>query len=353
MIRYVQGDVVGADAEALVNTVNCVGVMGRGVALQFKHAFPANYRAYAAACRHGEVHPGRVFVFEMGELASPRYIINFPTKRHWKGKSRIEDIRSGLVSLVNELKERGIQSVAVPPLGTGLGGLDWNEVRPLIEAALSELSETDVIVYEPGYPLAESRTDRSTNVPSMTAGRAALVGLLNRYLAALMDPAVTLLEAHKLMYFLQEAQQPLRLRYVKGPYGPYAENLRHVFSAVEGHLIAGYAARGDKPDQQLALLPGAVDDAEAFLREDAETRGRFEHVARLVEGFETPFGLELLATVHWVMAKEGFRDLDSIVTAVYGWAPRKAQFTRSQIELAVERLMTEGWLEADSANSPA
>ena len=211
MIRYAQGDVVKAEAEALVNTVNCVGVMGRGIALQFKHAFPGNFKAYAAACRRGEVRPGHMFVFEMGELASPRYIINFPTKRHWRRRAA-EDIRSGLASLTNELRDRGHSVGCCPSPRDWPGGLDWSEVRPLVEAALSELPDTDVIVYEPGYRGAESPANRSTNVPKMTAGRAALVGLMNRYLAALMDPTVTLLEIHKLMYFLQEAHEPLRLR---------------------------------------------------------------------------------------------------------------------------------------------
>src|SRR6202042_3301980 len=136
--------------------------------------------------------------------------------------------------------------------------------------------------------------------PNMTAGRAALVVLIHRYLGGLMDPFVTLLEVHKLMYFMQEAGEPLRLQYAKGLYGPYAETLRHVLRMIEGHLVAGYADGGDAPDKQLELVPGAVRDAEAFLAADSKTRIRFDRVGDLVEGFETPFGLELLATVHWV-----------------------------------------------------
>src|SRR5436190_1597339 len=146
MIEFTTGDILRADAEALVNTVNCVGIMGRGVALQFKNAFPDNFKAYAAACLREEVQPGKMFVFETGQL-SPKYIINFPTKRHWKGKSRIEDIDSGLKALVEEIRNRRIRSIAVPPLGSGLGGLDWADVRPRIEAALSELNDLKIIVY--------------------------------------------------------------------------------------------------------------------------------------------------------------------------------------------------------------
>lgn len=344
MIRYVQGDILKAEAEALVNTVNCVGVMGRGIALQFKQAFPSNFKAYASACRRGEVLPGRMFVFDIGQIAKPRYIINFPTKRHWRGKSRIEDIEAGLVALVEEVRSRNIRSIAIPPLGSGLGGLDWADVRPRIERALAALPEVEALVFEPGNVVADTRRNGSSDVPKMTAGRAALVGLMNRYLAALLDPTISLLEVHKLMYFLQAAGEPLRLRYVKAPYGPYAENLRHVLREIDGHLIAGYADRGDAPDKHLRLVPGAVRDAEAFLATHKATHERFDRVARLVEGFETPFGLELLATVHWVVTQEGTRELTDLADRVHGWNTRKRQFTLEQIELAVQRLRSQGWV---------
>ncbi len=344
MIRFVQGDILQAESEALVNTVNCVGVMGRGIALQFKNVFPANFKAYETACQRGEVQPGRMFVFETGVLTLPRYIINFPTKRHWRGKSRIEDIQTGLAALAEEIRERNIQSIAIPALGSGLGGLDWNEVRPLIERALAALPETEVLVFEPGSVPADSRANRSSNVPRMTTGRAALLGLMNRYLGALLDPSISLLEIHKLMYLLQAAGEPLRLRYVKAPFGPYAENLRHVLREIEGHLISGYADGGDAPDKQLELVPGAVQDAESFLQAHPATHERFDRVARLVEGFETPFGLELLATVHWVATQEHAEDHESIMRATYAWGPRKRRFTPAQIQLAEERLRSEGWL---------
>ena len=149
MIEYKVGDVLSEKTEALVNTVNCVGVMGRGVALQFKKAFPDNFKAYAKACKMGEVEPGQMFVYETERLDYPRYIINFPTKRHWRGKSRMADIESGLTALANEIRDRGIQSIALPPLGSGLGGLDWAAVRSRIETALGELSaDVRVVVFE-------------------------------------------------------------------------------------------------------------------------------------------------------------------------------------------------------------
>jgi len=343
MIELRTGDILTADAEAIVNTVNCVGIMGRGIALQFKNAFPANFKAYAAACAHEEVRPGKMFVFETGALTNPKFIINFPTKRHWRGKSRIEDIESGLKALVEEIRGRGIRSIAIPPLGSGLGGLSWTDIRPRIVEALRGLDDLEAIIFEPnGAPVAT----KSRDAPKMTSGRAALVVLMNRYLGGLLDPFVTLLEVHKLLYFMQEAGEPLRLRYAKALYGPYAENLRHVLRAVEGHLISGYHDGGDAPDKQLELVPGAVADAEAFLAEDAATRERFNRVGKLVEGFETPFGLELLATVHWVAMREHASSLEEATEKVYEWGDRKRRFSRRQIGIAYEALGSNGWLRA-------
>lgn len=344
MIEYKSGDILREDAEALINTVNCVGVMGRGIALQFKKAFPANFKAYATACKNEEVRPGRMFVFETGQLTNPRFIINFPTKRHWRGKSRMEDIEAGLTALVDTIHHYNICSIAIPPLGSGLGGLEWSEVKPRIEKALNSLADVRVIIYEPkGAPVA-GEIARNRDVPAMTAGRAALVELMNRYLGGLLDPFVTLLEVHKLMYFMQEAGEPLRLKYKQAPYGPYAENLRHVLNAIEGHLVAGYADGGDAPDKQLKLVPGAIEDAANFLQQHPDTRTRFDRVAELVEGFESPFGLDLLSTVHWILKKESVHSLDDVVHHTYAWNERKRQFTPRQIALATDVLTNKGWI---------
>lgn len=344
MIEYKTGDILREDAEAIINTVNCVGVMGRGIALQFKNAFPQNFKAYAAACKKDEVQPGRMFVFETGQLTNPRYIINFPTKRHWRGKSRMEDIETGLRDLVEVIHRYNIKSIAIPPLGSGLGGLDWADVKTRIEVAMESLTDVRVIVYEPKGAPATEKMVHSREVPSMTAGRAALVELISRYLSGLLDPSVSLLEVHKLMYFMQEAGEPLRLKYQKAPYGPYAENLRHVLRAIEGHLVSGYADGGDAPDKQLKLVPGAVEDATTFLQQHPDTRARFDKVSALVEGFESPFGLELLSTVHWVMKKEVVNTVEDVVQHTYAWNERKRQFTPRQIALVVEVLSSKSWV---------
>jgi O-acetyl-ADP-ribose deacetylase (regulator of RNase III) len=349
MIEFTSGNILHADAEALVNTVNCVGVMGRGIALQFKNAYPENFNAYASACQRKDVQPGRMFVFATGELGNPKYIVNFPTKRHWRGKSRMEDIDSGLADLIRVIEHLAIRSIAIPPLGSGLGGLDWNEVRPRIEAALQPLTHVRVLVYQPvGAPASDAMVYKR-EPPKMTAGRAALVELISRYLNGLLDPAVSLLEVHKLMYFLQEAGEPLRLQFRAAHYGPYAENLRHVLSAIEGHLVTGYADGGDIPDKILELVPGAEAEASRFLAEHEDTRSRFDRVADLVRGFESPFGLELLSTVHWIAKTHGAQPADQVAHNVYAWSDRKRQFTPRQIDLAMNVLTEKGWVTHSAA----
>lgn len=350
MITYQTGDIFKAEAEALVNTVNCVGVMGRGIALQFKKQFPGNFKVYEAACKREEVKPGKMFVYETEALIGPRYIINFPTKRHWKGASRIEDIESGLRDLAGVIGDLKIRSIALPPLGCGLGSLDWNEVRGRIGKHLEGLEGTEVLVFEPqGAPEAE-RMVKNRKVPNMTPGRAALVELMHRYLAGLLDPFVSLLEVQKLMYFLQESGEPLRLKFQKNLYGPYAENLRHVLNAVEGHLVSGYADGGDKPGKELRIVPGAYEDAQVFLQDHPQTKLNFDRVSELVEGFESPFGMELLATVHWVAQKEGAGSKEEVTEKVHQWSERKQQFTPRQLEIAYTMLSEKGWLTREKAS---
>lgn len=344
MIESKHGDILAAEVEALVNTVNCVGVMGRGIALQFKKAFPENFSAYAAACERDEVKPGSMLVFETGLLTGPRYIINFPTKRHWKGKSKIEDIDSGLKALVAEVKGLGIRSIAVPPLGCGLGGLDWTVVRPRIVRAFEQVPDVRVLLFEASGAPTPDEMATSRKIPQMTAGRAVLVELMSRYLTAVMDPFITLLEIHKLLYFMQEAGEGLRLNYEKAHYGPYSTNLRHLLSFVEGHFITGYGDAEDDPNKPIELMPGVAEQAGTFIESHPETHSRFERVAKLIQGFETPFGMELLATVHWVVAKEGAKTVEETIERTYAWNERKRGFDTKQILLALDVLSSQHWL---------
>jgi len=344
MIEIRQGDILQADAEALVNTVNCVGIMGRGIALQFRKAFPENYRVYKSACDRKELYPAIMLVCNLNRLQNPRYIINFPTKRHWKAKSRIEDIKTGLEALVAEIGKRNIRSVAVPPLGCGLGGLQWKAVRPVIEQAFQGLPDLRVLLYEPTGAPAPEKMVKEKKAPSMTPGRAALLGLMRRYLAAVMDPSISLLEIHKLMYFMQEAGEALKLNFRKATYGPYSENLRHVLSQIEGCFIQGYGDAEDRPDKQIELMPDASEWADEFLKDHPETQARCDRVADLIAGFETPFGMELLASVHWVASREGATTVADVMHKMYEWNERKQMFKERHVRIACEILRNKGWL---------
>lgn len=343
MIEHVSGNLLEADAEALVNTVNTVGVMGKGVALQFRQAFPENYLAYRKACEGGKVVPGRMFVFRTGLLGNPRYIVNFPTKRHWRHPSSIEDIEAGLKALVQWVREQGIGSIALPPLGCGSGGLDWDVVRPRIEAAFAALPEVRVLLHAPaGAPTAE-RMPVATPSPNMTAGRAALIGLLADY--AVPGYRQTLLEVQKLAYFLQAAGEPLRLTFAKEQYGPYAESLNHVLQRLEGHFIRGYGDRSR--EATIRLLPNAREQAGRFLEQHPETSQRLDRVSRLIDGFESPYGMELLATVHWVAQEDptSRSDVTAAVRGVHSWNLRKRRtFRPEHIQIAWQRLHHHGWL---------
>jgi O-acetyl-ADP-ribose deacetylase (regulator of RNase III) len=340
VIEFVTGNLLDAEAEALVNTVNTKGVMGKGIALQFKRAFPENFKFYRAACAAGRVELGRMLVFDSGRMDRPRYIINFPTKDHWRSRSRLADIEAGLGDLRRVLGELEIESVAVPPLGCGLGGLRWADIRPRIERALGEL-DARVLVYEPhGAPAPEEMRERRER-PRMTAFRATLVWLLSRYLAP--GESASPLEVQKLLYFLQEAGEPLKLRFEKQRYGPYADGARHAVVHIEGHYLTGFGD-GTGPGD-VHPLPGAVEEAESFLAEHPETRERYDRVVELIDGFETPYGLELLATTHWVATREGADTAEAAGERVRDWSQRKQHlFTDEHVAVAWERLDEGGWL---------
>jgi len=346
MIEITRGDLFKSKAEALVNTVNCVGVMGRGIALQFKKAFPDNFKEYKQVCDNKWLQPGKMFIHDTRTLSGEqRYIINFPTKRHWKGKSKLEDIQVGLAALVEEVKRLKIKSIAVPPLGCGLGGLSWSVVRSEIEKAFEATPDVTVFLYEPkGAPAPKDMTNK-TKLPNMTKGRAALLELMRQYLSGLMAPSISLIELHKLMYFMQIAGEPLRLNYSKGTYGPYAENLRHVLSHIEGHFIDGYGDGGDDPTKPLEYRKEASKKAQSFLEKHEDTLAHVQKVGELIEGFESPYGMELLATVHWLAVQEKAKDVDDVFKKVQSWNKRKAEkIQRRHVEVAYDMLSQKNWI---------
>lgn len=345
VVKPGSGNLLLAQVDALVNTVNTVGVAGKGIALQFRQAFPENYRMYERAAKKGEVKPGRMFVTPTGYIQPPYYIINFPTKRHWRNASRIDDIEAGLRDLVRAIGDYNISSIAVPPLGCGNGGLPWDDVRPLILRHLEPLTSVDVLLYAPSGAPSPDEMPIRTRRPPMTLGRAALLMLLQQYRNA-DDFRLTALEVQKLAYFLQVAGQPLRLNFVKAKYGPYAENLNHVLRAMDGHYTSGFGDRSEEP--RIRLLANAAAEAQSFLAGQVETLDRLSRVSGLVKDWETPYSLELLATTHWALTHDAkIPGRPEVHDFVASWTPRKADlFKIRQIDRAIDHLVKHEFAKA-------
>lgn len=351
MIRIARGNLLEADAEALVNTVNTVGVMGKGIALMFKDAFPKNFQAYAKACKEGEVEVGRMFVTERSG-PGPRWIINFPTKKHWRNPSRLAWIEAGLADLVDIVRSRNIRSIALPPLGSGNGGLDWKTVLPLVEAASAALSDVDVIVYEPTS--AYHNTAKRAGVERLTASRALVAELIRRYSAMGLD--CSLLEAQKLAYLAERAcgairlSRPLAFGFEAGPYGPYAEPLRHMLEQLDGtYLHCGKRIADADPLDAIWFDDSRRPDLDRFLERQApDIAPALALAVDLIDGFESPLGLELLTTVDWLIVRQGIAPTrPAILAALATWpygraaAQRKMRlFDARLIDLALQRLAT-------------
>ncbi len=350
-IKIAHGDLLRQDdVDAIVNTVNCVGVMGKGIALQFRNKFPENFQAYKAACDAGEVRTGRMFIYDNGALARPHFVINFPTKEHWRGDSKMKYIRDGLVDLVARIKDLNIRSIAVPPLGCGNGGLDWNDVRPLIETALSEVPELEVLLFEPGAPPPAQAMEVRTAPPKMTPGRAAILKVLDTYRA--LNYGLSKIEVQKLAYFLQEAGESMKLTFAKDQFGPYSDQLRHVLNRMEGHYIRGV---GDgNVEANIEPMPQALEHAEQFMVEQGHEalKHRVDRVAELIDGFQSPYGMELLATVHWAAAHgENVTSPDKALAEVRKWNKRKRDLMQPEhVEAAWQQLSQYGWLPPTGKN---
>jgi O-acetyl-ADP-ribose deacetylase (regulator of RNase III) len=345
MIEEGSGNLLTADTDALVNTVNTVGVMGKGIALQFKRAHPDNYAAYRAAFERGELSIGRILVFDTGRMGPGRYILNFPTKRHWRSPSRLEDIRAGLDDLIRVVRDLGLTSLAVPALGAGNGGLDWRDVRPLIEAAVEHMPEVRVLVFPPaGAPPAEAMPV-GTPRPVLSRGWAVLLLTMSRYLARANTlesrSGVSELEIQKLAYFLQLHGVRLELAFDRGRYGPYAVALHRILQDMEGHQTIGYGDRSTRvlELQPIKVTPEGLTEATDLLDDDPVAQQVIETVLDLLDGFETPYSVELLATVHYA-SQHGASSEDAALSAtVAGWSLRKARlFTDDHVRLAAGRL---------------
>jgi O-acetyl-ADP-ribose deacetylase (regulator of RNase III) len=351
MISYTQGNLLDADVEALVNTVNTVGVMGKGVALMFKEAFPRNFKEYEAACRRKEVRVGRMFVTETGELMGPKWIINFPTKVHWRQRTKMEWITEGLRDLRRVIEEKNIRSIAVPPLGCGNGGLDWGDVRPAIEDALGSLPGVCVIAYEPTSKY--QNVAKRSGVEKLTPARALVAELVRRYWVLGIE--CSLLEIQKLAWFLERSvktlalEDPLDLRFEADRYGPYAHRLTHLLNALDGSYLHCDKRITDASPFDVIWFDDSRKERVALYLKSDEARNYAEALKRtseLIDGFESPLGMELLATVDWLIQEQGVKPtVDDVVAGLRQWpggkeaADRKAKlFDARLIKLALKRV---------------
>lgn len=351
MIEYTEGNILDAEAEALVNTVNTVGVMGKGIALMFKEAFPENFRNYEAACKRKELKIGKMFVSERRSFVGPKWIINFPTKEHWRGNSKIEWIDAGLEDLKRVITENNIKSIAIPPLGSGNGGLDWRLVRPRIETALGSLEGVRIIVYEPTSRY--QNVAKRAGVEQLTPARALIAEIVRRYWVLGIE--CSLLEVQKLAYFLERTierlklDNPLDLRFEADKYGPYAPRLTHLLNGLDGSYLHCGKRLGDagpfdviwfddaKRDKVAAYL--GTSDAKAYLP-------ALEETAELIDGFQSPLGMELLATIDWLLHQDKVKpEHNAIREALRTWtggakaAERKNRLFEDRfIDIALDRL---------------
>jgi O-acetyl-ADP-ribose deacetylase (regulator of RNase III) len=339
MITYKTGNLLEAPVEALVNTVNTMGVMGKGIALQFKNAFPENYKAYSDAVKSGSFHLGGVLVVPVKTVGTARYIINFPTKAHWRFPSRLQWIRAGLKDLHAKIREYGIRSIALPPLGCGNGGLDWNRVRPIIERELGDL-EAEVIIYEPSQKVKETlQQEEKPSASKLTPVRAMLLQLLYNYRA--LGEFTSEFAAEKLSYFLQRfGEKQLKLNFQEGIYGPYSGKVRHILYVMNGYYLKGYEQKDTKPFEPLQMMVDKASQVQNFIKNELskEEQERLAKVAALINGFETPYGLELLATVDFLINKAGTFEPNEIIQNL--WSERKkGLFSKEHVQLAIQHLL--------------
>lgn len=353
MVFYTQGNLLDARVEALVNTVNTVGVMGKGIALMFKDRFDRNFDLYAAACKAKDVKVGRMFVTETGELDGPRWIINFPTKEHWKGNSRLEWVESGLDDLKRVLRERQIRSVAIPPLGAGNGGLDWPTVKARIDAALADLDDVEVIVYEPTNQY--QNVAKRTGVKKLTPARALVAEAVRRYWVLGME--CSLLEVQKLAWFLERSldhlglRNDLKLSFVAHRYGPFAQNLNHLLNSLDGSYLRSDKRIADAgPLDVIGFEDERKDLVQSYLRSEAkDVAPALELASQVVDGFESPFGMELLASVDWLLSREGVvPEVPALLVGLANWpadsaagaGKRKSEiFDERSVRIALQRLL--------------
>ncbi len=341
MIYYLTGNLLDSKAQALVNTVNTVGVMGKGVALQFKQHFPENTKLYTKAAKEGTIDIGKLLVTKDSSLhTGEKIIINFPTKKDWRKPSEYNYIEQGVKHLIQIIKEQNIKSVALPPLGAGQGGLNWVKVKEILEKYLSPV-DAEIYVYEPSAAIQEAlKKERA----KLTPARAMLLDVL--YDLVKSGEFVSEFAAEKIAYFLQRfgAKDVFKLEYKPNFYGPYSGKVKHVLYYLNGSYISGYSSKDKKPFEELGILPDGEKDVKEFLTmpEHSEFANITFKTKTFLTGFYSPFGLELLSTIDFILIENKAQTAEEIKTYLINWSDRKKTLFTNQkfIDVAVAQIKT-------------
>lgn len=337
MIKYLTGNIFDSEAEALVNTVNTVGVMGKGIALQFKKAFPNNFKAYYEACKAGQVEIGKLFVFRDGNLTNgEKLIINFPTKKHWRKPSEYSFIESGLDDLIKVIENYSLKSIAIPPLGSGNGGLEWEKVKRIIDLKLSNL-DVEIFVY---VPTAQIKEKLKKERAKLTNARALLLYVL--FDLVKQGEYVSEFSSEKVCYFLQKfgAKKYFKLEFSPQFYGPYSGKVRYVLNILNGSYLMGYSDMDKKPFAPLTLIADSYEAVREKVENNVELLTIAKKTIDFLNGFYSDFGLELLSSVDYITENQKSFDKELIIRNLENWSDRKRSLFSNPkyLEISVEHL---------------
>ncbi|HRE67749.1 MAG TPA: macro domain-containing protein [Cyclobacteriaceae bacterium] len=341
-MQFVKGNLLESKAQALVNTVNTVGVMGKGIALQFKEAFPNNFKIYADACKKKELKPGTLLVVKENTLQGERIIINFPTKTAWLFKSKYEYVEEGLKELVRVIRDYDIKSIAIPPLGCGNGGLKWGKVKPLMEKYLGSLIGVEIQIFEPNEAVKELLKQQDVKKEiKLTPARAMLLYAMFFYEG--LGETSNLFVANKLAYFLQRLGEKSlsKLNFEASHYGPYSVQVEHVLHALNGKYLKGLEQMNAKAFEPLELIYSTFDEIREYIDKELTTehKQRLKNLTDLISGFQSAMSLEILATVDFVKKENPGIKKEEVIQTVQNWSDRKRKlFQEKYITTAISHL---------------
>lgn len=336
---FIKGNLLDSDAHALVNTVNTVGVMGKGIALQFKEAFPINFNVYIKSCKEKWLVPGKLLVVHEGE----KIIINFPTKTEWNKKSQYEYIESGLIELVSVIQHEKIKSIAIPPLGCGNGGLQWDKVKSLITKYLADLNDIDIFIYEPNNSLdVLLKKENVGKEVRLTPARAML--LYSMFYYESLGEHCSLFVANKLAYFLRRLGEKSfsKLDFQAHLYGPYCVGVEHVLQNLNGKYIKGLEQMKVRTFEPLELQYDTVNEVSDYVKKELTTEqiNIIKNMTMLIDGFQSALSIEVLASVDFVLKNNPNFNSTQLIETIQKWSKRKSKlFEEKYISIAVNHLI--------------